>query len=359
MAQALSATALDAEQRRMLRVLSESGESLLTLLSDILDLSKIEAGQMSFETAPFDLGGACQTVHQLFAETAAAKDVRCELEVAASARGWFEGDPTRFRQVLQNLVSNAIKFTAEGFVRATVEASPQPDGRRRIRVAVQDSGIGVSPEARARIFEKFKQADSTTTRRFGGTGLGLAICRQLVEGMGGEIGVDSEPGRGSCFWFEIPMAPAPPQLCEARREPAIRATQTCRILVAEDNAVNRQVLSALLKQVEVDLSFVEDGRAAVERVRDEEFDVVLMDVHMPQMDGFDATRAIRALPGPRGATPIIALTADAFPEQIAACRAAGMDAHVAKPFHPETLFTTLAAVLQAREPPPEAATAHG
>ena len=347
MAAAMEFTELSKEQRAMLGTINESGQILMTLLSDILDLSKIEAGRLVLESTPFDVAASLQAVARLYAETAAHKDLGYEVEVSEAAKGWFVGDPTRYRQVVQNLVSNALKFTEIGQVRISLDAEPGAEGQMRLTTKVTDTGLGVTSEARKRLFQKFSQADASTTRRFGGTGLGLAISRQLVEALGGDIGVDSEPGCGSCFWFTLPMTVA-----EARQEPAEapaavarEARSTVRILAAEDNKTNQLVLGALLAQADVDVMFVDNGAEAVAAVREQHFDLILMDVQMPVMDGITASGVIRAMDGPRGRTPIIAVTADAMPEQVALCMSAGIDAHVSKPLRPDNLFSVIDEVL--------------
>ena len=347
MAAAMEFTELSKEQRAMLGTINESGQILMTLLSDILDLSKIEAGRLVLESTPFDVAASLQAVARLYAETAAHKDLGYEVEVSEAAKGWFVGDPTRYRQVVQNLVSNALKFTEIGQVRISLDAEPGAEGQMRLTTKVTDTGLGVTSEARKRLFQKFSQADASTTRRFGGTGLGLAISRQLVEALGGDIGVASEPGCGSCFWFTLPMTVA-----EARQEPAEapaavarEARSTVRILAAEDNKTNQLVLGALLAQADVDVMFVDNGAEAVAAVREQHFDLILMDVQMPVMDGITASGVIRAMDGPRGRTPIIAVTADAMPEQVALCMSAGIDAHVSKPLRPDNLFSVIDEVL--------------
>jgi PAS domain S-box-containing protein len=351
MAAAMEATDLSEEQRRMLGVINESGQILMTLLSDILDLSKIEAGQMVFESTPFDVPASVQAVARLYSGTAAAKDLEYRVDISPRAHGWFVGDPTRYRQILQNLVSNAIKFTKEGSVEINVETGQSDDGQLILHTAVRDSGVGISSEAKARLFRKFSQADASTTRQFGGTGLGLSISKQLVEALGGEIGVDSELGRGSCFWFTLPLVRASaPQHAEDSVAMGLEARPTrIRILAAEDNSTNQLVLRALLSQADVELEFADNGVQALEAAAARDFDIVLMDVQMPVMDGMTAAQEIRGLAGPRSNVPIVAVTADAMPEQIAGCLAAGMDAHISKPLKPETLFSVIEEVLSRSE----------
>ena len=344
MAAALETTPLTDLQRRMLGVINESGQSLMTLLSDILDLSKIEAGRMEFEEAPFDLAASLQAVASLYEVTARAKDLSFRVHVAPSAQGVFLGDPARLRQVLQNLINNAMKFTASGYVEVRARGRDLGGGRREVRMEVLDTGVGISEEARGRLFSKFMQADSSTSRQFGGTGLGLAICRELVTAMGGEIGVDSEKGRGSTFWFTLPLALASQPEPEPGAEETVEE-QPLRILAAEDNATNQFVLKAILGQQGLQARFVENGRLAVEAMEAEDFDLVLMDLHMPEMDGLSATQAIRAMGGPKSRTPIVAVTAEAMPEQVRKCLAHGMDAHVAKPIRPDVLYGVMDEVL--------------
>jgi len=343
MAAALEFTTLSSEQRRMLATINESGQVLMTLLSDILDLSKIEAGKLVLESTPFDVSSSVQAVARLFEETATQKGLTYDVEVAQAARGWFVGDPTRYRQVLQNLVSNALKFTERGSVRISLEAEPAPNGEMHLKTTVTDSGIGISQKAGKRLFQKFSQADASTTRRYGGTGLGLAISQQLVAALGGEIGMQSEPGSGASFWFTLPMARAESRQ-KAEAAPAARKIErrsTVRILAAEDNRTNQLVLGALLAQADVEVVFVDDGAQAVEAAGTQDFDLILMDVQMPVMDGITAAGLIRAMDGARGQVPIVAVTADAMPEQVAKCLAGGIDAHISKPLRPEQLFLAI------------------
>jgi PAS domain S-box-containing protein len=357
MAAALEGTPLTDEQRRLLGVVNESGQILMTLLSDILDLSKIEAGRMMYETTPFDASASIHAVAGLYAETAAAKALDYVIEIDDSARGWFVGDPTRYRQVLQNLVANALKFTETGRITVRASCEDQEGGVAVLRTEVVDTGVGIAPRARAKLFQKFSQADASTTRRYGGTGLGLAISRQLVEALGGRIDVESKPGSGSRFWFSLPLgraeAPAP---AENHAPAAIEArSSTVRILAAEDNETNQLVLKALLSHADAEVVFADNGAEALEAAKTGDFDLVLMDVQMPVMDGMTATRAIRALEGPRGAVPIVAVTADAMAEQVSKCLAAGMDAHISKPLRPEALFSVIDECL--RRPRAQARTA--
>jgi PAS domain S-box-containing protein len=365
MVAALDGTPLTDEQRRMLAIINESGQVLMTLLSDILDLSKIEAGRMVFENTRFDASASIHAVAGLYAETAASKTLDYHIEIEESARGWFVGDPTRYRQVLQNLVANALKFTEAGQVEIRASCEAGPAGGVMLRTEVIDTGVGISRDARAKLFQKFSQADASTTRRYGGTGLGLAISRQLVEALGGEIGVESQPGLGSRFWFALPLQRTEAPLQADEQAPAGREARSSRvrILAAEDNETNQLVLKALLSQADVQVAFADNGAEALEAARENDFDLVLMDVQMPVMDGMTAARAIRALAGPRSTVPIVAVTADAMPEQVAMCLNAGMDAHISKPLRPEALFSVIDECLRrprAFEPEPaEPARARG
>ncbi|RAK51215.1 hybrid sensor histidine kinase/response regulator [Phenylobacterium soli] len=341
MAQAMAADELSEVQRERLTVVHRSGEALLAILNDVLDLSKIEAGKLELESIEFDLGDVAQGAYSAFTALANKKGLSFALDIAG-ARGRYRGDPTRVRQILYNLISNALKFTDEGEIRVTARR----DGEL-LEIAVADTGVGISPENLVRLFEKFDQLDSSTTRRFGGTGLGLAICRELAQLMGGEIAVESQAGVGSRFLVRLPIAwigeeRAPPQL--APQPPSDLKPHRLRVLAAEDNAVNQLVLKTLLHQLGVEPTVVEDGQAAVDAWASAEWDVILMDVQMPVMDGLGATAEIRRREAETGRprTPIIALTANAMAHQVEQYRAVGMDSHVAKPIAAADLFQALA-----------------
>ncbi|QUD87751.1 ATP-binding protein [Phenylobacterium montanum] len=355
MAQVMDLNPLSPEQRQRLSVISHSSETLLTIVNDILDLSKIEAGKLDLDERPFDIGALAQALQGLYAPMAAEKGLGFAVEVADEARGRWKGDPDRLRQVVANLVSNALKFTEAGEI-AVLVCRSETGG---LRVEVRDTGIGISTEKLDVIFDKFSQAESSTARRFGGTGLGLAIGRQLVEAMGGRMWVTSALGCGSIFAFEVPLA----KLGEAVEDEA-RAAQAAsapsgqiRILAADDNETNRQVLAAILEPLEVGLDLCEDGAQALAAWRGGGYDLILMDIQMPGMDGLDATRAIREIEGRDGRprTPIIALTANAMTHQLAEYRAAGMDDCVAKPIRIAELHEAMVRVLAAAEAAAEAA----
>ncbi|MDB5422121.1 MAG: sensor hybrid histidine kinase [Brevundimonas sp.] len=338
MAQAMAADDLPDIQRDRLRVVSDCGETLLTILNDILDLSKVEAGKLEIEAVPFDLERVMMSLVAGHAATAEDRGLRLTVDVGAAA-GTYRGDPTRLRQILANLVSNALKFTVEGGV--TVKARRTPGG---LRLEVSDTGRGMDDETLGRIFTPFVQEDASTTRRFGGTGLGLSIVRQLGQLMGGDVSVASRPGVGSCFMVDLPLSYLGATRAAAEVEPAERAADgTLRILAAEDNATNQLVLKTLLAQMGLEVTLVANGEEAVAAWSGADWDIVLMDVQMPVMDGFSATRLIRALERRDGrpTTPIVALTANAMDHHHVECLAAGMNALVAKPIDVRALVAAI------------------
>ncbi|MBF0304415.1 MAG: response regulator [Alphaproteobacteria bacterium] len=334
-------TPLAPEQREHLETVHQSGESLLAILDDILDFSKLEAGKIDFERAPFDLRRTIDSVAGLMTPRAREKGIRIEVRMAPRVPPHVMGDVGRLRQVLLNLLGNAVKFTERGGVLLTVEPSPA-DGPDWLRFAVADTGIGVTAEAKDRLFRSFSQADSSISRRFGGTGLGLVICKKILDQQGGRIGIDSVPGRGSTFWFVLRLPEGRVVPVAERRADQTAAPPPLRILLAEDNPVNQRVAVAILERRGHAVTVVEDGYAAVQAAAGGGFDAVLMDVQMPRMDGLEAAGAIRALPGAEGEVPIIALTANALSGDAERCFAAGMDDYLAKPVNPEALFAALA-----------------
>ncbi len=348
MAQAMAVDALSAVQHERLEVIRQSGEALLAILNDVLDLAKIEAGRFELEQVEFDLGELMKGAHSAFTALANKKGLSFDLTVDEGARGVYLGDPTRVRQVLYNLISNALKFTEHGEVRVTAACAGDA-----LALMVADTGPGIAADRVGALFEKFTQADASTTRRYGGTGLGLAICRELAQAMGGEIVVESRVGEGAQFLVTLPLPkvgealtsaflppPAPPAALEAN-------LPKVRVLAAEDNSVNQLVLKTLLHQIGVEPLVVENGEEAVQAWKDAGWDVILMDMQMPVMDGLTAARAIRQAEADMGRarTPIIALTANAMSHQIQQCLAAGMDGHVAKPIEAARLFAALEAAL--------------
>jgi signal transduction histidine kinase/CheY-like chemotaxis protein len=350
MAQALAAEpGLKPGHRSSLGVIRQSGESLLAILNDVLDLSKVEAGKLELENIPFDLEATVRGAQETFAPQAAAKGLAFRLDFGDEVGGTYFGDPTRVRQILYNLLSNAVKFTEAGEISLSVARAADA-----LEVVVADSGIGIAPEHVGRLFGRFQQVDSSTTRRFGGTGLGLSICRELAELMGGSIEVRSEAGRGSRFIVVLPLSRLGDAVAEVGRgadtlEAGLaRDRPAPRVLAAEDNPVNQLVLKTLLAQAGIEPTMVGDGQAAIEAWRTGQFDLILMDVQMPVMDGISATRAIRAAEAEdgRARTPILAITADAMQHQVIEHMAAGVDGHVAKPIDAGKLYEAIAVAVR-------------
>ena len=351
-------TRLGAEQREFALAVQESAESLLRVINDILDISKLEAGRVELERIDFDLGETIESAVALLVPRAKEKGIALSVSIETAARGCFHGDPTRLRQVVLNLVGNAVKFTDAGSVSVTADVHEQQVGPPLVSVAVTDSGIGLTEEARGRLFEKFTQGDSSISRRFGGTGLGLAICHELIGLMGGTITAEGAPGRGSRFAFTIPLLRASKAVAPARA--GVQAPmpgsegRSFRVLLADDNRINQRLVATLLQGAGHRVDIVEDGRRAVEAAGMADYDLVLMDVQMPVLDGVQATRHIRALPAPRSAVRIIALTADAIAGAEGRYLAAGMDAYLSKPLSPQALFAEVDGLAHAREAPQSA-----
>ena len=341
-------SALEPEDARKVALISDASQTLLRVVNDVLDFSKLEAGAIELEQQPFDPFELAQSSLDLLAEQGAAKGLALRVEVDGLG-GALLGDGPRLRQVVLNFASNAIKFTAKGEVAVKVVQRPEHSGRR-LRIEVRDTGIGVPSDQLSHIFERFTQADASVSRRFGGTGLGLAICRRIVEAHGGEIGVDSVLGSGSTFWFEISLPGAADVAHQAPAETEQAALERpLKLLVVDDNAVNRELICGLLAPFEIELETAEDGVAAVEAATRSGFDLILMDVQMPNMDGLTATRRIRADFGDQ--TPIIAMTANVLPEQVARCLEAGMNDHLGKPINPHELLAALARWSAGRDEP--------
>ncbi len=333
-AELLDDTGLTAEQERYARTIRESGGHLLAMLNDVLDFSKIENGTVELECAPFAPRGVLEMVRAMLAQQATEQGLRLRIEAAPSLPERVLGDPRRLRQVLLNLVGNAVKFTRAGAVEVNLSATGTASGWR-LDGEVRDTGIGIEPDMMARLFCEFSQIDGSITRRFGGAGLGLAICRRLLEAMGGSISAESRPGAGSTFRFSLLVGAAPSEAAPRCLHAATRGP--LRVLLAEDNQVNQLVATRILERAGHAVLAVEDGAAALAAARRGGFDLVLMDVMMPVMDGLAATRAIRALPGAAGQVKVIGLTARVSSEDKAACRAAGMDGFAPKPITPERL----------------------
>jgi CheY-like chemotaxis protein len=346
---------LSTESRRRLDLIGRAGRSLAEIVNDLLDFAKVEAGRMDLNLTPASPARLLADAVAIVAPAAEAKGLGLAIEIEgddAERPATFALDEIRLGQVLLNLLSNAVKFTATGGVTARLRLDAP---RGAIRVEIADTGIGIDPAVQARLFRRFSQADSSISRGFGGTGLGLAISKALVNGMGGDIGVESTPGRGSLFWLELTAEPAEASARPLAEPAAPELARCARVLLVDDHPMNRELGHALLTLGGYEVVTAEDGATAIALARDDDFDLILMDVHMPDIDGLAATRAIRALPGPAGAVPIVALSADVLPEQIARCRAAGMQDHVAKPINREALLATVERVL--RQPPSDPAKA--
>ena len=337
---------------RHARLISEASDTLLLVVNDVLDFSKLESGAFELDPQPCDPMAVALSAAMLVEPQAKARGLTLEV-VGAGENPKLLADGPRLRQVLLNLLSNALKFTPDGGVTVHVEQSPAPEdgperapaGARRLRIAVSDTGIGISEDKLEAVFERFNQADASVSRRFGGTGLGLAICRRIVELMGGWIGVESRPEEGSTFWFEVdlPVA-APTGVAMADQAEAAALERPLRVLLVEDVDVNRELVRVMLGPFDIDLETAENGVEAIEAVLRSAYDLVLMDVQMPVMDGMTAAQRIRELEAPdQLRLPIIAMTANVLPEQVQRCLEAGMDGHVGKPINPTELLETIAA----------------
>jgi signal transduction histidine kinase/ActR/RegA family two-component response regulator len=333
MAGLLLDTPLNDEQRDFVETLRHSGEALLSVVNDVLDFSKIEAGHMTIEASPFDLRAVMNEIADLLAPVARGKGLTLVLDFPADTDLRFLGDAGRIRQVAMNLMGNAVKFTKQGQVAARVEKEPTD-----VLISVEDTGIGIAADKLGRLFQKFSQADTSTTRNFGGTGLGLAISKQLVELMGGSIGVRSEPGKGSTFWVRLPLPvetrsdSGPLRSKTAERQFAGRHL---RALVAEDNVVNQRVAVMMLERLGLRADVAADGQEALELWAKFPYDLAFLDCHMPRMDGYQAAAEIRKREGPRKHVIIVAMTAEAQGRE--RCLQAGMDDFILKPVSLESV----------------------
>jgi signal transduction histidine kinase/CheY-like chemotaxis protein len=350
----LNGTALSAEQKEHVSILLNGSEVLLSLINEVLDMSKIEAGKMTLEVGDVDLGGLVEKLTSLWRPKAAERGLSFEVELAPDLPQTIRTDDLRLTQILFNLVSNAVKFTGEGGVKIVVaeRESPSAPDARRLCFQVMDTGPGMAPEVLSRLFQRFEQADAGITRRFGGTGLGLAISQSLAHLMGGAVTVESEEGRGSTFRLEIPLVegaqPKTERAVVFDRDNAEDCPDLC-VLVAEDHPVNRRVLSLLLEPLGWALTMVENGAEAVDAAALRPFDIILMDMQMPVMSGLEAAKVISGGDGPNARTPIVALTANAFDDQRNAWIDAGAAAFLTKPINPTELVETIVYLVEAAQ----------
>ncbi len=345
-------TPLTEDQRKSVQLIGNSAEALLRLINDILDFSRLEAGKLTVETVSFDLIEALETVVGLVASDARIKGLPIQIEIAADVPTWLRGDEGRLRQVLLNLLGNAVKFTEHG--RIDIRVTKHAPGW--LQFTVEDTGIGIPAEALPRLFRQFEQAEASTHRRYGGSGLGLAISRRLVEALGGEIGVESRLGHGSSFWFRLPLAPSEDARKRVTSQMAPElpkaAGRRLRILVAEDNQTNQRVIRGLLDRLGHYSDLVSDGAEAVHAVETAPYDLVLMDIRMPGMDGIEASRAIRSLPGAAGRVPIFAVTANVMDGDEQVYRSIGINGVLPKPIQPRQLAELLQSAIDQAEPAP-------
>ncbi len=337
----LKKTELDKNQRQYVEYIYSSGENLLTLINDILDLSKIEAGMMSIEEAPFSLNGLISSVEVMFREKAIVKGIEFEIDIDPGIQDTLCGDAVRLTQILINLLSNAVKFTEKGKVQLSVSPLSQQNDSIELRFCVSDTGLGIAENQKQKIFERFQQAEAQTTRRFGGTGLGLSIVKQLVSIQGGRIELNSEAGKGSEFIVTLPfkMVNELPQAHSISVNDVIPGLNAITILIAEDNLMNQQLITHLMKQWQLDYHIVNNGREAVELLRHTSCSIILMDIQMPVMDGYTATQAIRN--DLKLDVPIIAMTAHAMPGEKERCLSYGMNDYISKPVRDAELYAIL------------------
>jgi len=347
MAELMAETELTEEQRKYVGIFQRAGSNLLTLINDILDLSKVESGNLKLESENFDLFEVAGSAIDLVQGKAREKGVAVTHEIVPGTPRYLRGDALRLRQVLLNLLGNSLKFTHQGSVRLRVEPEPDAPHISALRFAIKDTGIGIAPDQLHKVFQSFTQADSSITRKYGGTGLGLTISKKLVEAMSGQIWVESTPGEGSTFFFTarfgLGQAPAvgPPAIREASARPL---TAQLRILVADDSEDNRFLIGSYLKSLPYRLDFAENGVIALEKLRTGAYDLALVDVHMPEMDGYAVARNVRDQERSKGGKPLpmLALTADAYSSAIEKSVAAGFNAHLTKPIRKQTLLEAIA-----------------
>ena len=346
---------LSVDGRGLLEEAQGCGQMLAQLLNDVIDLSKIEAGRLELSPEPLNVADTLQSVIRMLRPQAEAKGLKLKMAVSGD-EPWILADPVRIRQALFNLIGNAVKFTGEGHVEARLSVADQPDGAKRVRFEIEDTGVGIARDAQTSLFQRFHQADGSTARRFGGSGLGLAITRTLAEMMRGEVGFDSVEGVGSTFWLDVPAPAAQPPAMDAASDDA-GALAGMTVLVVEDNPTNRLVAGKILEGLGAAVHTADDGVLGLRAVQDAPYDLVLMDVQMPNMDGVEATRRIRLLGGAVSAVPIIGLTANALAHQRAGYLAAGMNGVAAKPISPPALLAEIARVFNELEDAREEAAA--
>ncbi|MFC3151370.1 ATP-binding protein [Litoribrevibacter euphylliae] len=339
----LNDTELNKKQHKLVNLALSSSSSLGNILDDILDISKIEAGKIELSETPFELDELAVEIVSTQALKLSDSPVKLDYEFNNISNFHLLGDGLRLKQVLNNLISNALKFTSDGQVRLSItETSSDLVDNRRVgcfRFQVSDTGIGLTQEQASKLFERFHQADKSTTRKYGGTGLGLSICKSLVELMGGHIGVESEKGKGSTFWFTLPFKHlTATQSSNQNAEPQeLDKKLTGHVLLVEDNLINQQIAQGFLDKLGISYDVAENGQEALENIHSNNYDLILMDCLMPVLDGYKATQAIRDLEGSKSTLPILALTANALTPDIERCRQAGMDDHIGKPIDPEDL----------------------
>jgi signal transduction histidine kinase/ActR/RegA family two-component response regulator len=352
--------ATDEKTRDCVERIRRSADHLLAIVNDILDLSKIEADRLTLERIEFSPAAVLDRVSELLSEKASTKGLRLVVELDPAVPGRLMGDPLRLRQILINFGDNAVKFADRGVVHVAVRLVGREGDAARVRLAVRDEGIGLSDEQAARLFTDFQQADASTTRKYGGTGLGLSIARRLAHLMGGEVGVDSRPGEGATFWCEVPLelpgAPAPAWAADppgpAGAESGPSDAAGSRLLVVDDNDINLMIAEEILRNAGMVVETACNGQQALDKLRDGAYDLVLMDLQMPRMDGLQATRALRGQPGYR-VTPVVGLTASAMISERDECLAAGMDDVLTKPYEPEQLLAVVARWLRRAKAGPD------
>jgi|GEM_PF-1376801 len=347
-------TPLTPEQKKLAHTTRKSSDLLLALVNNILDFSKLEAGELALEQIHFDLNRTIQGTMALFRDTCRQKGLSLDMKISPELPQMLISDPGRFKQILVILLNNAVKFTEEGGIFVSVELEPVQDRQPMIKFSVSDTGIGIDPVNQGRLFNYFSQADISATRKYGGSGIGLALAKQLTELMDGDIGVTCTRGMGSCFWFTLPAEKRPnsnaiPQNRQDKAGPS-RADQPLTILLAEDNKVNQMLAVKLLKTRGHEVTVVENGKAAVDAVKTRKYHLILMDIQMPEMDGIKATRMIRKTEALNDRIPIIALTAHDMKKDRDECMAAGMDAYITKPIAPDLLFIAIQKTVAGRQP---------